>query len=291
MARVKTTGIVTTQLDQKIEKKESPEQPDSLQFQVVDVGGQRNERKKWIHCFDDVKAIVFCDNLAGYNQVMYEDSSKNRMVESLEIFSKLTHNPLFEKTPIFLFLNKRDLFEKMVTEVDMKVTFKDYNGGKDYKNALDFVKTSFLQQSPPNHEHIYVEVLTASWKREVRVAFESVKTTLYNNNKAQVLAEVARLRKQQKDILKARMMLVQRQTACCGQTFCCGRDCYAACGGCGLALCTSSCTAWSCFADTCFASLFCCCCPPAKPVQPQASKENRPSVPASPSVGGLPGSV
>ena len=27
---------------------------------MVDVGGQRNERKKWIHCFQDVTAIIFC---------------------------------------------------------------------------------------------------------------------------------------------------------------------------------------------------------------------------------------
>ena len=37
-------------------------------FLVVDVGGQRSERRKWIHCFDDVRAIIFLEGLAGYNQ-------------------------------------------------------------------------------------------------------------------------------------------------------------------------------------------------------------------------------
>ena len=27
---------------------------------MFDVGGQRSERKKWIHCFDQVQAIIFC---------------------------------------------------------------------------------------------------------------------------------------------------------------------------------------------------------------------------------------
>lgn len=40
-----------------------------MKYSVVDVGGQRNERKKWLHCFDDVKTIVFLISLAGYNQV------------------------------------------------------------------------------------------------------------------------------------------------------------------------------------------------------------------------------
>jgi len=206
------------------------------------------------------------------------------MIESLEIFSKLTHNPLFEKTPIFLFLNKRDLFEKMVTEVDMKVTFPEFKGGKDLKNAIEFVKANFLQQAPQQHEHIYVEVLAASWKREVRVAFETVMNTLYNKNKAFVMAEVAKLRKQQKDIIRSRIMLLRQQTACCGQTVCCGRECYAACGGCGMALCASPMKAMSCFADTCFASLFCCCCPPAKPAYLTApTNPAQATVPGSPS--------
>jgi len=59
---------------------------------VVDVGGQRNERKKWMHCFDDVRAVLFIVNLAGYDQVLFEDNSKNRMVEELELFQKVTHN-------------------------------------------------------------------------------------------------------------------------------------------------------------------------------------------------------
>ena len=32
-------------------------------YQLVDVGGQRSERRKWIHCFDDVKAIIFLEGL------------------------------------------------------------------------------------------------------------------------------------------------------------------------------------------------------------------------------------
>jgi hypothetical protein len=57
MTRVRTTGIVVTQV------LEPP-----FTYQVVDVGGQRSERRKWIHCFDDVRAIIFLEGLAGYNQ-------------------------------------------------------------------------------------------------------------------------------------------------------------------------------------------------------------------------------
>jgi len=265
MARVKTTGIVTIEIDHEIEKK-SEDDPKFLRFQVVDVGGQRNERKKWIHCFDDVKAILYCDNLAGYNQVLYEDSSKNRMIESLEIFSKLTHNPLFEKTPIFLFLNKRDLFEKMVTEVDMKVTFPEYKGGKDYKAAMDFIQTNFLRQAPSSHEQVYVQILVASWKREVRVAFDEVKKILYDRNVDYLRKEVAKLRNQQKEIIRGRIRLQRQQDACCGQVECCGRECFQFCKPCAnMPGCRCSLNIFQCFTGTCFPENFCCCCPAGRP--------------------------
>ncbi len=42
---------------------------------VFDVGGQRSERKKWIHCFEDVHAVIFISAVSEYDQVLYEDSN------------------------------------------------------------------------------------------------------------------------------------------------------------------------------------------------------------------------
>lgn len=40
---------------------------------MFDVGGQRSERKKWIHCFENVTAVLFLVSLAGYDQCLVED--------------------------------------------------------------------------------------------------------------------------------------------------------------------------------------------------------------------------
>src|SRR5215469_2637739 len=63
--RVKTTGIVEVHFSFK-----------NLNFKLFDVGGQRSERKKWIHCFEDVTAIIFCVALSEYDQVLLEESSQ-----------------------------------------------------------------------------------------------------------------------------------------------------------------------------------------------------------------------
>ena len=53
-----TTGIVKIEFSFK-----------GLTFHMFDVGGQRSERKKWIHCFDNVTAVLFIVSLSEYDQV------------------------------------------------------------------------------------------------------------------------------------------------------------------------------------------------------------------------------
>lgn len=59
-----TTGIVEVHFSFK-----------NLNFKLFDVGGQRSERKKWIHCFEDVTAIIFCVAMSEYDQVLHEDET------------------------------------------------------------------------------------------------------------------------------------------------------------------------------------------------------------------------
>ena len=49
---------------------------------LVDVGGQRSERRKWIQCFDNVTAVLFIISLSDFNQVLAEDEFTNRSSQS-----------------------------------------------------------------------------------------------------------------------------------------------------------------------------------------------------------------
>ena len=57
-ARVRTTGIVQQNF-----------QIGERKYTMFDVGGQRNERRKWIHCFDNVTAVIFVTAISEYDQV------------------------------------------------------------------------------------------------------------------------------------------------------------------------------------------------------------------------------
>ena len=51
---------------------------------MFDVGGQRSERKKWIHCFENVTSIIFCVALSEYDQVLLEESSQVGVADASE---------------------------------------------------------------------------------------------------------------------------------------------------------------------------------------------------------------
>lgn len=38
----------------------------------MDVGGQKSERRKWIHCFENVTSLIFLASLSEYDQVLEE---------------------------------------------------------------------------------------------------------------------------------------------------------------------------------------------------------------------------
>ncbi|VDN28683.1 unnamed protein product [Gongylonema pulchrum] len=117
--RVKTTGIVETHFTYK-----------DLHFKMFDVGGQRSERKKWIHCFEGVTAIIFCVAMSEYDMRLAEDDEMNRMVESMKLFDSICNNKWFTDTSIILFLNKKDLFEEKIRKSPLTLCFPEYADGQ-----------------------------------------------------------------------------------------------------------------------------------------------------------------
>ncbi|CAJ0905696.1 9907_t:CDS:2 [Entrophospora sp. SA101] len=122
-ARTKTTGIMETRFTMDI-----------LSIHMFDVGGQRSERKKWIHCFEAVTSIIFCVALSEYDQVLLEESGQVLCVfffESLVLFESVINSRWFLRTSIILFLNKIDLFKAKLPRVPLSDYFPEYTGLKD----------------------------------------------------------------------------------------------------------------------------------------------------------------
>ena len=64
-----------------------PHRKESIQLRIVDVGGQKTERRKWVHCFDDVKSVIFLTALSEFDRLpTQEDEEGTRLEESMHLF-------------------------------------------------------------------------------------------------------------------------------------------------------------------------------------------------------------
>uniref|UniRef100_A0A1A8F9P0 Guanine nucleotide-binding protein G(o) subunit alpha n=2 Tax=Nothobranchius korthausae TaxID=1143690 RepID=A0A1A8F9P0_9TELE len=170
--RVKTTGIVETHFTFK-----------NLHFRLFDVGGQRSERKKWIHCFEDVTAIIFCVALSGYDQVLHEDETTNRMHESLMLFDSICNNKFFIDTSIILFLNKKDLFEEKIKKSPLVICYPEYAGSNTYEEAAAYVQCQFEDLNKrKDTKEIYTHFTCATDTKNVQFVFDAVTDVIIKNN-------------------------------------------------------------------------------------------------------------
>lgn len=170
-ARLRTSGIVEKQLT--IHKQ---------LFTFVDVGGQRNERRKWIHCFDSVTSIVFVVAISEYDQLLFEDNRTNRLIESLETFRSTTNNEYFTNTPMILFFNKIDLFGQKLPRVPLQNYLKEYTGAsQNVEEASNFIIAMFENVSERN-KLVFSHLTCATDTGNVQRVFDSCRLVILRNN-------------------------------------------------------------------------------------------------------------
>ncbi|XP_012535052.1 guanine nucleotide-binding protein G(i) subunit alpha isoform X1 [Monomorium pharaonis] len=170
--RVKTTGIVETHFSFK-----------GLHFKMFDVGGQRSERKKWIHCFEGVTAIIFCVALSGYDLVLAEDEEMNRMIESMKLFDSICNSKWFVETSIILFLNKKDLFEEKITRSPLTICFPEYKGANTYEECSSYIQMRFENLNKRKEQkQIYTHFTCATDTSNIQFVFDAVTDVIIKNN-------------------------------------------------------------------------------------------------------------
>lgn len=163
-SRVRTSGIVETEFE-----------IENSRFQMFDVGGQRNERKKWIHCFDSVTAVIFVAAMNDYDQVLYEDGTTNRMQEALQLFGDIVNSEWFQSTPVILFLNKSDLFAEKIKLVHLNVCFPQYFGQQEFEPCAQYIKQAFEARNLIANKPVYTHITCATDSENILHVFTAVK--------------------------------------------------------------------------------------------------------------------
>jgi len=131
-ARTKTAAIVEKLFTYK-----------SNNIRVVDVGGQRSERRKWIYCFPDMKALVFCFALSEYDQNLRENAQTTRLYETFKVFADVINNKYFNTKPIVVILNKMDIFEEKMKIRHISKYHPEFQSTVSTKDAIEIFKKKF----------------------------------------------------------------------------------------------------------------------------------------------------
>lgn len=171
MGRIKTTGITETSFSVK-----------RMDFKVLDAGGQRLERKKWIHCFRDIDLVIFVLAVLEYDQCLYEDGRTNRMQELLALFEALCNLRWFQNTSFILFLNKVDLLDAKLRRLPIQLYFPDYERDPhSVDQVLAYFETKLLAMNRLARP-IYVHRTCATDTLTMRFVLLAVTDTIVQTN-------------------------------------------------------------------------------------------------------------
>jgi len=158
---------------------------DGVTVKFCDVGGQRCERRKWIHFFDNVTAIIFVASLSCYDEVLFEDENINNMRESLEIFKEQVNSHLFKNISFILFLNKKDIFQNKIKKVPITVCFPEYDGLQAYQPSLEYIREQFENSSENrSSREFYTHATCATDSNNIRHVFNDVQDVIIKDGLA-----------------------------------------------------------------------------------------------------------
>jgi guanine nucleotide-binding protein G(i) subunit alpha len=169
-SRVRTSGVL-----------EESFVVDGIPFKMIDVGGQRAERKKWLGCFSDVSGVIFVASISEYNQQLFEDHAVNRVKESLQLFEQTCSAKLLEHMSFILFLNKKDIFDEKIKTIPLDSSLADLEGCPkglvDAKTAASWLSQAFLARVPAGKK-TFVHLTCATDSNNIKRVFQDCKNIL-----------------------------------------------------------------------------------------------------------------
>lgn len=186
LSRVRTTGIVDETFN-----------IDGVDFKMIDVGGQRSERRKWMGLFRGVTGVIFVASLSGYDQVLFEHAGTNRLNEAVDLWGKHVNKPDFKGCAMLLFLNKFDLFQQkyyhnhvpikysgaFVTEENQHPPTWDQEEDEQCALAIAWYKKLFLHQVDKDRlTSTFIHVTTALDPSNMRTVIDACSAYVLQQN-------------------------------------------------------------------------------------------------------------
>ena len=108
----------------------------------------------------------------------FNDDKVNRAKKSINIFKKFINSPTFSQKPIFLVLNKTDVFEKKLKDFPDKFReiYPKYDGSlNDFQSCIEHVKKWYLSElSDERLSMIETEIICSINEDNVKQLFQNI---------------------------------------------------------------------------------------------------------------------
>ncbi|BGP08757.1 guanine nucleotide-binding protein subunit alpha [Rhodotorula toruloides] len=170
-SRVKTTGITEIKLDIH-----------GTIYRMMDVGGQRSERKKWIKCFQDVQVLLFVLAISEYNQMLYEDETVSRISEATTLWQSIANSKWFAMASIILFLNKIDIYRQKLELYKLSEYMPEYTGPNTYEATTRFLAHRFSELYTNPTRPLIMHLTCATDTSQIRTVLAAVQEQILANN-------------------------------------------------------------------------------------------------------------
>ncbi|XP_033242216.1 guanine nucleotide-binding protein G(f) subunit alpha isoform X1 [Drosophila miranda] len=179
------------------------------EFRMYDVGGQRDQRNKWIQVFEGIQAVLFLVSCSEFDQNLREDPNQNRLEEALKLFRRVWQNRFLASAGLIVFINKYDIMERKIRAgkhiVDYFPEYEEFCKRPQQDNCFDecdwtkmFIKQKlvditqepFKRHSRNNSDLItserecYYHFTVATDTRCIREVFSDVQKMILSENMA-----------------------------------------------------------------------------------------------------------
>jgi guanine nucleotide-binding protein G(i) subunit alpha len=140
----------------------------------------RFDRSKWIDAFQNVTSIIFSVDLSCYDEVLPEEPTKTRMLETLFEFDSIVNSKWFARTGIILMLCNVARFEAKLNSTHLEKYWSDYSGGNDADKAAKYLLWTFNRANRAQL-NIYPDLIDLRDDTDVRLVLVALKEQILQN--------------------------------------------------------------------------------------------------------------
>jgi guanine nucleotide-binding protein subunit alpha len=173
-AKSRTIGIVETVFELE-----------NHTYRMIDVGGQRSERRKWIKAFDGVGAVLFVAAISAYDVFVPEDPNQSQVDEALMLFKEISNLPIFKSAALILFLNKIDLLSEKLESGMSPIGryYPDFTGEPgDVAAGQAFFEEKFKRLFRDKDKALYIHFTNATDTAFLNKTMDSVQLMILQHN-------------------------------------------------------------------------------------------------------------